>query len=78
VASKGGAAEHPLWYANLCAQPEVEVQVGAERFRAQARTASPAEKPRLWQQMAQIWPAYDAYQTKTPRDIPVVNLEPME
>jgi deazaflavin-dependent oxidoreductase (nitroreductase family) len=34
VASKGGAPEHPLWYLNLRAQPEVEVQVGAERFRA--------------------------------------------
>jgi deazaflavin-dependent oxidoreductase (nitroreductase family) len=77
VASKGGAAEHPLWYGNLCAQPEVEVQVGATRFRAQARTASPEEKPRLWQQMARIWPAYDAYQTKTPRDIPVVILDPV-
>jgi deazaflavin-dependent oxidoreductase (nitroreductase family) len=77
VASKGGAPEHPLWYLNLRAQPEVEVQVGAERFRARARPAMPGEKPRLWQQMTQIWPAYDEYQTKTARDIPVVILEPV-
>ena len=76
VASKGGAPEHPLWYLNLREQPEVEVQVGAERFRARARAATPEEKPALWRQMTQIWPAYDEYQTKTSRDIPVVILEP--
>ena len=76
VASKGGAAEHPQWYLNLREQPEVALQVGAERLRARARTATPEEKPRLWHQMTQIWPDYDAYQTKTTRDIPVVILEP--
>ncbi len=65
-----------MWYLNLSEQPEVEVQVGAERFRARARTATPEEKPALWQQMTQIWPAYDEYQTKTSRDIPVVILDP--
>src|SRR5205823_1701946 len=74
VASKGGAAEHPQWYLNLREQPEVALQVGAERLRARARTATPEEKPRLWHQMTQIWPDYDAYQTKTTRDIPVVIL----
>ncbi len=75
VASKGGAPEHPQWYRNLLAQPEVAVQVQAERFRARARTASPEEKPVLWQRMASIWPAYDEYQARTSRDIPVVILE---
>ena len=75
VASKGGAPADPLWYQNLLADPEVEVQVKAERFRARARPATPEEKPRLWRQMAAIWPAYDDYQAKTPREIPVVVLE---
>ena len=75
VASKGGADQHPLWYHNLVEDPEVQVQVGAERFRARARTATPEEKPRLWKLMAEIWPAYDQYQTKTSREIPVVILE---
>ena len=75
VASKGGAPEHPQWYRNLLAQPEVQVQVGAERFRARARPASAEEKPALWKVMAGIWPDYDAYQTRTTRDIPVVILE---
>ena len=47
----------------------------AERFRARARTARPEEKPALWQRMASIWPAYDEYQARTSRDIPVVILE---
>lgn len=75
VASRGGAAEHPQWYRNLVAHPEVEVQVRADRFKARARTATPEEKPALWRLMAGIWPAYDEYQTRTTRDIPVVVLE---
>jgi deazaflavin-dependent oxidoreductase (nitroreductase family) len=75
VASKGGAAAHPLWYRNLTADPQVQVQVGAERFTARARTASPEEKPRLWRLMAEIWPDYDRYQQRTSREIPVVVLE---
>jgi len=75
VASRGGAAQHPSWYLNLVEHPEVEVQVGADRFVARARTASPQEKPGLWRLMASIWPDYDRYQTRTAREIPVVILE---
>ena len=75
VASRGGAPEHPQWYRNLVAQPEVGVQIRAERFRARARTASAEEKPALWKLMTGIWPAYDEYQQRTTRDIPVVILE---
>ncbi|TDC62717.1 nitroreductase family deazaflavin-dependent oxidoreductase [Actinomadura sp. GC306] len=75
VASKGGADDHPLWYANLQANPEVKVQVKGDKFTARARTATPDEKPALWRKMAAVWPAYDEYQEKTTRDIPVVVLE---
>jgi deazaflavin-dependent oxidoreductase (nitroreductase family) len=75
VASKGGAEEHPAWYLNLSEDPEVTVQVRGERFRAHARTATPEEKPGLWQMMTGRWPPYDEYQHKTSRDIPVVVLE---
>jgi hypothetical protein len=47
VASKGGAPQHPNWYRNLVANPEVEVQVGQKTFKAKARTASGAERDRL-------------------------------
>ncbi len=75
VASIGGAPKHPAWYVNLVANPEVEVQVGAEIFRAIARTAPPDEKSRLWETMTGIFPNYIAYQAKTTRQIPVVILE---
>jgi deazaflavin-dependent oxidoreductase (nitroreductase family) len=75
VASKGGADEPPQWYTNLQANPEVEVQVWGDRFAARARTATAEEKPALWETMAATWPAYDDYQKKTDREIPVVVLE---
>jgi deazaflavin-dependent oxidoreductase (nitroreductase family) len=75
VASKGGAPEPPAWYLNLQSQPEVQVQVKGERFTARARDATPEEKPELWAIMTGQWPAYDEYQTKTDRPIPVVVLE---
>ena len=75
VASRGGAPRHPSWYENLVAQPEVQLQVMADRFTARARTASAAEKPALWKTMAKIFPPYDEYQGRTTRDIPVVILE---
>jgi deazaflavin-dependent oxidoreductase (nitroreductase family) len=75
VASKGGSPEPPAWYVNLREDPEVEVQVRGDKFRARARDASEAEKPELWKIMTDHWPAYDEYQTKTDRPIPVVVLE---
>ncbi len=76
VASKGGAPSHPAWYVNLRHHPEVEAQVGAERRKLRARTATGAERQHLWGTMAAIWPAYDEYQTRTDREIPVVVLAP--
>jgi len=75
VASKGGMPEHPAWYENLVADPQVRVQVADEVFDARARTATAEEKPALWRVMAAIWPDYDEYQKRTDRDIPVVVLE---
>jgi deazaflavin-dependent oxidoreductase (nitroreductase family) len=76
VASKGGAQTHPLWYLNLNANPDAEIQVGAEKLSVRAHTAEGAERDRLWRTMAAIWPDYNNYQTKTDREIPIVVLEP--
>ena len=79
VASKGGAPEHPGWYRNLKANPEVEVQVGTAKMRARARDASGAERARLWEQALEFWPPYADYQLKTAgREIPVVVLDPVK
>lgn len=75
VASNGGADAPPTWYLNLQADPEVEVQVRGDRFRARAHTATPEEKAELWPIMTAAWPPYDEYQTKTDREIPVIVLE---
>jgi deazaflavin-dependent oxidoreductase (nitroreductase family) len=75
VASKGGADKPPAWYLNLEENPDVQVQVKGDRFPARARTAGPDEKPEMWRKMAATWPAYDDYQKKTDREIPVVVLE---
>ncbi|WP_049562353.1 nitroreductase family deazaflavin-dependent oxidoreductase [Nonomuraea sp. SBT364] len=75
VASNGGAADHPLWFHNLLAQPQVKVQVEAEVFDAEARPAAEDERPRLWETMTGIWPHYLGYQRKTSRRIPVVIIE---
>ena len=75
VASQGGRPQHPSWYLNLVAKPEVQLQVKGDRFQARARTAEGEERERLWRELNEIWPHYDEYQTKTERVIPVVVLE---
>jgi deazaflavin-dependent oxidoreductase (nitroreductase family) len=78
VASKGGHPQPPAWYLNLTANPRVRIQAEDRAFYAVARTATPEEKPALWDRMVGIWPDYANYQTKTDRDIPVVILEPLD
>ncbi|MEV6522128.1 nitroreductase family deazaflavin-dependent oxidoreductase [Longispora sp. NPDC051575] len=75
VASDGGSPRHPAWYLNLAADPAVELQVGADRFAGTARTASGAERDRLWRLMAERFPRYDAYQEVAGREIPLVVVE---
>ncbi len=77
VASKGGAPDHPGWYKNLLANPEVEVQVGTKTVKARARTTSGSERASLWQESLKFWPPYADYEKKTPREIPVVVLDPI-
>ena len=75
VASKGGAPQDPGWYRNILKNPLVEIQVKDEVFPVRARTAQGAERESLWVKVAEQWPAYDDYKTKTTRSIPVVVLE---
>jgi len=77
VASKGGAPQHPGWYRNLLANPEVEVQVGTAKLKARARTATGEERAQLWKKALEFWPPYADYQQKTGREIPVVVLDPV-
>ena len=78
VASDGGSDTHPGWYLNLKEDSDPQVQVKGERFAAHARTAGADEKPDMWRTMIAAWPAYDDYQKRTDREIPVVVLERAE
>ncbi|MEO3812438.1 nitroreductase family deazaflavin-dependent oxidoreductase [Sphaerisporangium sp. B11E5] len=75
AASNSGADTHPAWYLNLVAEPAAVVQVGTEKFPVVTRTATAAEKPRLWRLMVAMTPEYQRYQEGTGRDIPVVIIE---
>src|SRR4030081_883190 len=72
VASKGGAPANPSWYENLSANPEASIQVRDEEIPVRAPTAEGDERSRLWSLMTEVWPAYDEYQQRTERQIPVV------
>jgi F420H(2)-dependent quinone reductase len=78
VASKGGASAHPAWYLNLRANPEATVEIGDREVQVEAEEADPEDKTRLWQKMVEMYPAYDAYQEKTEREIPLLVLRPVE
>jgi deazaflavin-dependent oxidoreductase (nitroreductase family) len=74
VASKGGTPENPSWYENLKADQQASIQVKGETIQVSAGTAQGEERERLWRLMAEVWPAYDEYQARTDREIPVVVL----
>ncbi|WP_273653106.1 nitroreductase family deazaflavin-dependent oxidoreductase [Cellulomonas fimi] len=78
VASKGGTPENPAWYHNLVAHPHVELQDGAVKRDYEAREVSGAERDEWWARATEVWPAYDDYQTKTDRQIPVFVLTPLD
>ena len=76
VASKGGFADNPQWYLNLCANPAVEITVGRGQMRMTARTADAAERAALWPKLVAMYKSYDTYQARTEREIPVVVCSP--
>ena len=76
VASQGGAPTHPLWYANLLADPHVELQDGPRKDDRVARQVEGAERALWWERAVDAYPPYAEYQERTDRIIPVLVLEP--
>ena len=69
--------QHPGWFHNLTAEPNVEIQVGRERIPVRARIAEGDERSRLWARADDVNQGqYTIYQSRTKRPIPVVVLEP--
>ena len=75
IASKGGADDHPVWYHNFLAHPEVDLQDGAEKHTYRARLVTGDERADWWQLAVDTWATYAEYQKKTDREIPVFVLE---
>jgi F420H(2)-dependent quinone reductase len=75
VASQGGAPTHPHWYANLLADPHVELQDGAVRTDRVAREVHGDERTLWWDRAVAAYPPYAEYQANTDRVIPVLVLE---
>jgi len=73
--TRGGAPKHPAWYHNVRANPRVTVEVGNERFDANARVADADERDRLWDEAKQEIGSFADYESKTERRIPVIVLE---
>lgn len=76
VASQAGRPEHPMWYLNILADPDVTVQIRNQRRAMRARVADPGERAELWPRLVDLYADYDSYQSWTDRVIPVVVLEP--
>jgi deazaflavin-dependent oxidoreductase (nitroreductase family) len=78
VASQGGAPDHPAWYANLLADPNVELQDGPLKRDMTVRELSGPEREQWWERAVEAFPPYAEYQRKTDRVIPVLLLEPVD
>ncbi|HEY1776375.1 MAG TPA: nitroreductase family deazaflavin-dependent oxidoreductase [Solirubrobacteraceae bacterium] len=75
-ASKAGAPNHPGWYHNVVADPNITIEVGGETLEATASVAQGAERDRLYDRQTAIMPRFAEYQASTERVIPAVVLTP--
>lgn len=78
IGSKGGAPQHPAWYFNILADPDVQVQIKERKFPAKARVATGEERAKLWKMMSGLYSGYADVQKNTTREFPVVVLEPAQ
>ena len=78
VASMGGAPRNPVWYYNVRANPQVELQDGPQKWDMRAREVTGEEKALWWDRAVQAYPPYATYQKRTEREIPVFVLERMD
>lgn len=74
IASMGGQPQHPAWFFNIEANPDVEVQIGADRWRARAEVLPQEQRAGIWPKITAAMPNFAGYQKKTSRVIPVVRL----
>jgi deazaflavin-dependent oxidoreductase (nitroreductase family) len=76
VASKLGAPEHPAWFHNVRANPDVVL--GGQSFRAEV-VDDETERARLWGLADRVFPPYAIYReraARVDRTIPILQLTP--
>jgi deazaflavin-dependent oxidoreductase (nitroreductase family) len=76
IGSNAGNDRAPAWALNLEANPEAEVEVGADKRGVRGRVAQAEEREELWRKMNDQYGGFDDYKTRTGRDIRVFVLEP--
>lgn len=76
IGSNAGNPHTPAWALNLEANPEAEVEVGAERRRVRARLARGEEREELWRRMNEQYAGFDDYRARAAREINLFVLEP--
>jgi deazaflavin-dependent oxidoreductase (nitroreductase family) len=74
IGSKGGHAAHPLWFRNLEAEPRVHVRVERDFYAATAEIVTGAARAHVWSVLVEGYPTFVDYQSRAPREIPVVRL----
>lgn len=75
VASSGGAENHPSWYHNIVANPNVTIEVGTEKFDAVASIAEEPERTRLYSKMEERFDGFTEYKNKVKtRVIPIITV----
>jgi deazaflavin-dependent oxidoreductase (nitroreductase family) len=76
VASGVGGARQPVWYLNLEANPEVQIEIGKSRREMTARRATEEECAALWPKLIGMYRGFEGYRSRTDREIPLVILSP--
>jgi len=76
TASNGGSDKHPIWFYNLQASPQAQIEVPGKRLQVSASVVTPSERERLWPQLVAQAPFFDNYQKGTTRVIPMIRLRP--
>jgi F420H(2)-dependent quinone reductase len=75
VASNAGAPKHPFWYANIVANPIVELHDGAVKQEMRAREVFGEEKNEWWRRADAAYSEFPAYRARAGREIPVLVIE---
>ena len=72
VASNNGSDKDPLWLLNLRAQPEVDIQLGRQRYRSRAEELSREEAEKLWPAIIENNPRQAQYREQSSRELPII------